>query len=394
MASYEAGDSFGEFALMYACARAATVVCVRPGLLWGLDRSSYKRIVQQAHAASASELEALLRACAPLRDLDARQIMALSHSMQVVRCAKAHALLKPGAAAEALYVVQRGPLRHAAPGAAPRTLRRGDHFGEEALTAGRGGAHGGPSMGEVATGEAGEAGEAATGEAATVTALEDSVLARITCESFTHYVGALQEIREAHFNERALAACAELAALSPAERRQICKLMRRVSYPAGTTIAREGGPLAQLHVIHAGEVSEFAHGQPAATLGEGAVFGQASLFRHVSAAASFVAQRPTSCTVVSRESVQRQLGPLGAILARADRKRNRKRAAGTIGLAALERKKVLGVGTFGTVWLVATAGAEAAADAEATADAGAPKCFALKCMRKAKVYEMGQVGQQ
>ena len=33
VAFYEAGDSFGELALMYSCERAATVKCVRPGLL-------------------------------------------------------------------------------------------------------------------------------------------------------------------------------------------------------------------------------------------------------------------------------------------------------------------------------------------------------------------------
>ena len=37
---------------------------------------------------------------------------------------------------------------------------------------------------------------------------------------------------------QALASCAELAALSAAERRQICRLMGRVSYPAGTTIVK------------------------------------------------------------------------------------------------------------------------------------------------------------
>ena len=39
---------------------------------------------------------------------------------------------------------------------------------------------------------------------------------------------------------QALASCAELAALSAAERRQICRLMSRVSYPAGTTIVKVG----------------------------------------------------------------------------------------------------------------------------------------------------------
>ena len=336
------------------------------------------------------------------------------HSLQVVRCAKAQPLLKLGAQVEALYVVQSGALRHSAPGVASRTLRRGDHFGEEALT----------GLGVQAS----YPGELSAGSAATVSALEDSVLYRITRESFMHCVGALQEIRQEHFSEKALvhahcmcmctactsmravctlhahctydlhcmcmyetpryqalASCAELAALSIAERRQICKLMSRVSYPAGSTIVKEGGQLAQLHVIHAGEVCAYEHGKPTATLGEGRFFGQASLFRHVSAASALVAQRPTSCTVVSRESVQRQLGPLAPILEREAAKQSRKQAAGRINFASLEQRKVLGVGTFGTVRLVVAA-AEAGGYLQ-----GERQAYALKCMRKARVHEMGQV---
>ena len=184
---------------------------------------------------------------------------------------------------------------------------------------------------------------------------------------------------------QALASCAELAALSPAERRQICKLMSRVSYPAGSTIVKEGGQLAQLHVIHAGEVCAYVHGKPTATLGEGRFFGQASLFRHVNAATSLVARRPTSCTVVSRKSVQEQLGPLASILEREAAKQSRKQAAGRINFASLEQRKVLGVGTFGTVRLVVV-GVETGGYLQ-----GEHQAYALKCMRKAKVHEMGQV---
>ena len=43
----DAGDKpyFGELALMYAKPRAATVRCVEPGTLWGLDRSGFREDV-------------------------------------------------------------------------------------------------------------------------------------------------------------------------------------------------------------------------------------------------------------------------------------------------------------------------------------------------------------
>ena len=40
--------SFGELALMYARPRAATVRCVEPGTLWGLDRSGFREAQKTA----------------------------------------------------------------------------------------------------------------------------------------------------------------------------------------------------------------------------------------------------------------------------------------------------------------------------------------------------------
>ena len=58
------------------CARAATVTCVTPGVLWGLDRISYRKIMQQAHNSSTNTVTAMLRSLEPLKPLDAHQIRA------------------------------------------------------------------------------------------------------------------------------------------------------------------------------------------------------------------------------------------------------------------------------------------------------------------------------
>ena len=67
-------------------ARAATVKCVKPGLLWGLDRISYRKIVQAAHDSANNSLVAMLKACEPLKPLDSAQINALASTKQIVRC--------------------------------------------------------------------------------------------------------------------------------------------------------------------------------------------------------------------------------------------------------------------------------------------------------------------
>lgn len=63
---YKAGDSFGELALMYNTPRAATVQCISGGLLWALDRMSFRKIMmssqKKAEASTAMVSTAIVRA--------------------------------------------------------------------------------------------------------------------------------------------------------------------------------------------------------------------------------------------------------------------------------------------------------------------------------------------
>ena len=43
--SYDPGDSFGELALLYNSARAATVKCVEDGVLWALERKAFRYVM-------------------------------------------------------------------------------------------------------------------------------------------------------------------------------------------------------------------------------------------------------------------------------------------------------------------------------------------------------------
>jgi cAMP-dependent protein kinase regulator len=46
--TYKTGESFGELALMYTAPRAATIICSKPGILYGLDRQTFKGVVEEA----------------------------------------------------------------------------------------------------------------------------------------------------------------------------------------------------------------------------------------------------------------------------------------------------------------------------------------------------------
>ena len=46
--TYYKGESFGELALMYNAPRAASIKCSKEGTLYGLDRLTFKNIVEDA----------------------------------------------------------------------------------------------------------------------------------------------------------------------------------------------------------------------------------------------------------------------------------------------------------------------------------------------------------
>jgi cAMP-dependent protein kinase regulator len=57
---YQAGDSFGELALLYNAPRAATIIADTDALLWSLDRSTFTHIVKGAASKKREKYEAFL----------------------------------------------------------------------------------------------------------------------------------------------------------------------------------------------------------------------------------------------------------------------------------------------------------------------------------------------
>lgn len=347
--SYSAGDSFGELALMYSSARAATVKCVEAGRIWGLDRVAYKKLVKQSLEEHAGGMGQMIKKVDSLKDLDAQQVNALIHSIQIEQLQPGQALLK-NAKTDSLYIVRSGAVELTAQGGEAAALGVGSFFGEGALV-----------------------GDGAEQRAVTVTATEATDLLRITHEAFVRHVGALQEIKRELFNVKALSKIPDLKALTVAEVRQVAKVMTLQKYSAGAVIAKQGASIANMHIIHSGTVEK--SGPSKSTLGEGEIFGDAALFGHASTDVTLTAQTDVLCMVASKENVTRLIGPLGAILEREQEAQARKAEAGAINLRDLTQKKILGIGTFGVVRLVVTAN---------------QAVYALKAMRKDHILEMGQ----
>lgn len=46
--TYKTGEYFGELALMYNAPRAASIKCTQSGVLYALDRQTFKHVVEEA----------------------------------------------------------------------------------------------------------------------------------------------------------------------------------------------------------------------------------------------------------------------------------------------------------------------------------------------------------
>jgi CBS domain-containing protein len=101
----------------------------------------------------------------------------------------------------------------------------------------------------------------------------------------------------------------------PQERlERVVAATRQASFPAGSIILQQSGPPAEaLYVVCEGSVEVLAEGQVLDLMGEGEVFGQASVMTQEGPVVTIRAHEDTTCLLVEREAVAEALGtPAGA----------------------------------------------------------------------------------
>jgi len=68
--NYQAGDVFGELALLYNAPRAATIKADSDGQLWVLDRGTFNNIVKEASQKKRQQYEDFLQTVPILQNMD------------------------------------------------------------------------------------------------------------------------------------------------------------------------------------------------------------------------------------------------------------------------------------------------------------------------------------
>ena len=88
--------AFGELALMHNAPRAASVVATSPGLLWGLDRNTFRSTLAATSASAFDDIKSFLNKVDMLRGLDESQMSTLAQAVEVQTFYKGEIIIRKG----------------------------------------------------------------------------------------------------------------------------------------------------------------------------------------------------------------------------------------------------------------------------------------------------------
>ncbi|XP_070559772.1 cAMP-dependent protein kinase type II regulatory subunit-like [Ptychodera flava] len=138
--AYDNQGSFGELALMYNTPRAATIISSSQGVLWALDRSSFRRIVLKNAARKRKMYEKLIDGVPMLSSLTQFERMNLADALISRTYNAGDQIIRQGDEGDGCYFVESGVVRIAMKNQEDPTkeveiarCEKGQYFGELAL---------------------------------------------------------------------------------------------------------------------------------------------------------------------------------------------------------------------------------------------------------------------
>ncbi|XP_059843478.1 cAMP-dependent protein kinase type II-beta regulatory subunit-like [Hypanus sabinus] len=142
--TYENHGSFGELALMYNTPRAATIIATSNGALWGLDRTTFRRIILKNNARKRKLYEEFVKSLPLLKSLELGERLKVVDVFGTKTYNDGERIIAQGDKADSFYIVESGEVRitmkhkskpEADDGVEIARCSRGQYFGELALVA-------------------------------------------------------------------------------------------------------------------------------------------------------------------------------------------------------------------------------------------------------------------
>ena len=354
------GASFGELALLYNCPRAATCIANTDCRLWKVDQRTFRYMLANNNANQQKDVLDVLRKVQFLANLEEGMLIKIADALTTVSYQEGDHIINKGDVGEIFYIIKEGRVKVHDIGLGDsqyvdQVMGPGDFFGERALL---------------------------TGEPrnANVTAETASVTLCLSRETFEKTLGPLQDLIDFAMKKRVLMGVPIFAnsRFQPYEMARLTDLLAEVTFHQGEVLALAGQPARQnLYIIREGKITVANDNGIISNLGPGDYFGDKSIQAVDSAIShqTITAVEKTTCGVLTKSAIESVIGHITrlgkaaqAMTTKIDR---------SIEFRDLVKFRILGVGSFGKVWLASHK------------KTGKP--YALKMLNKREIIENNQV---
>lgn len=129
----EAGESFGELALLYNAPRKATVKAESDCIMWAINRDTFNATVKEAAVKKRDMHRAFLKSVEVLHDLSDFDIDKVSDAIKEQHYSEGDVIIKQGDIGMELFILEEGTCDAAKDGTVVKNYATKEYFGELAL---------------------------------------------------------------------------------------------------------------------------------------------------------------------------------------------------------------------------------------------------------------------
>lgn len=127
------GEAFGELALLFNAPRSASVKAIEKCGLWGIDRNTFRKAVEEMSSKQCKENRKFLENVNFFQNLTDEQKDSIASVLSTQKFKKGEFIVVEGDPASSFYVIKSGEVSVLKGEKEIRKMGKGDSFGEQAL---------------------------------------------------------------------------------------------------------------------------------------------------------------------------------------------------------------------------------------------------------------------